>query len=69
MLATQELLINLIMRRLRRYITSQKVAGLIPDEVIGFFNVPNPSSRTMALASVQPLTEMSIRNFSGGKGR
>jgi hypothetical protein len=30
---------------------------------------PNPSSRTMALGSTQPLTEMSIRNIPGGKGR
>jgi hypothetical protein len=42
--------------------------GLIPDEVIGFFNLPNPSSRTMALGSTQPLTEMNIRNLPGGKG-
>jgi hypothetical protein len=29
----------------------------------------NPSSRTKALESTQPLTEMSIRNLPGGKGR
>jgi hypothetical protein len=34
-----------------------------------FFNWPNPSSRTMALGSTQPLTKMSIRNLPGGKGR
>jgi hypothetical protein len=34
-----------------------------------FFNWPNPSSRTMALESTQPLTEMSTRNLPGGKGR
>jgi hypothetical protein len=37
-----------------------------------FFNLPNPSSRTMALESTRPLTEMSIRNilriFLGVKG-
>jgi hypothetical protein len=49
--------------------TSRKVAGSIPDEAIGFFNWPNPSSRTMALVSTQPLTEMSTRNLPGGKGR
>jgi hypothetical protein len=27
------------------------------------------SSRTMALGSTQPLTEMSIRNLPGGKGQ
>jgi hypothetical protein len=29
----------------------------------GVFNLPNPSSRTMALGSTQPLTEMSTRNL------
>jgi hypothetical protein len=43
--------------------------GSIPDEVIGFFNLPNPSSRTMALGSTQPLIEISTRNLPGGKGR
>jgi hypothetical protein len=41
----------------------------ILDEVIGFFNRSNPSSRNMALGSTQPLTEMSTRNLPGGKGR
>jgi hypothetical protein len=54
---------------LRHYATSRKVAGSIPDEVIGFLNLPNPSSRTMALGSTQPLTEMSTRNLPGGKKR
>jgi hypothetical protein len=52
---------------LSHYARSQKVAGLIPDEVIGFFNLPNPSNRTMALGSTQPLTEISTRNILGGK--
>jgi hypothetical protein len=34
-----------------------------------FFNLPNSSSRTMALVSTQPLTEVSTRNLPGGKGR
>jgi hypothetical protein len=38
----------------------------VPDEV-DFFNLPNSSSRTMALGSTQPLTEMSTTNFPGGK--
>jgi hypothetical protein len=42
--------------------------GSIPDEVIVFFNLPNPSSRTMALGSTQPLTEMITRNLPRGKG-
>jgi hypothetical protein len=40
----------------------------VPDEV-EFFNLPHPSSRTMALGSTQPLTEMSTRNFPWGKKR
>jgi hypothetical protein len=40
----------------------------VPDEV-DFFNLPNPSSRTMALGSTQPLTEMSTRYLPGGKKR
>jgi hypothetical protein len=43
--------------------------GLILDEFIGFSNRPKPSSRTVALGSTQPLTEMSTRNLPGGKGR
>jgi hypothetical protein len=42
---------------------------MFPDEVFGFFDWSNPSSHTMALESTQPLTEMSIRNLPGGKGR
>jgi hypothetical protein len=38
----------------------------IPDEVIEFFNLPNPSSRTTALGSTQPLRVMSTRNLPGG---
>jgi hypothetical protein len=38
----------------------------VPDEVV-FFNLPNPSSCTMALGSTQPLTEMSITNLPVGK--
>jgi hypothetical protein len=33
-----------------------KVTGSNPDEVMGFFNSPHPSSRTMVLGSTQPLT-------------
>jgi hypothetical protein len=33
------------------------------------FQLPNHSSRTMALGSTQPLREMSTRNLRGGKGR
>jgi hypothetical protein len=53
---------------LRYYATSRKVTGSSPDEV-DIFNLPNPSSRTMALGSTHSLTEMSTRNLLGGKGR
>jgi hypothetical protein len=51
---------------LRHCPTSQEVAGLIPDEITGFFNWPSPSIRTMALGSAQPLIEMSTRNLPAG---
>jgi hypothetical protein len=38
----------------------------VPMRWIFFFNLPNPSSHTMALGSTQPLTEMSTRNLPGG---
>ena len=47
-------------------LTSRKVAGSIPDCVIGIFHSHNTPGRTMALGSTQPLTEMSARNFSWG---
>ena len=53
-------------RWLRHCATSRKVAGSIPDGVIGIFNRHNLSSRAMALGSTQPLTEMSTRNISWG---
>jgi hypothetical protein len=53
---------------LKHYAISRKVAGSIPNEAIGFFK-PNPSSRTVALGSTQPLTEMGTRDIPGGKAR
>jgi len=46
--------------------TSRKVAGSIPYFVIGIFHWDNPSGRTMALGSTQPVTEMSTTNISCG---
>ena len=51
---------------LRHCATSRKVAGSIPDGVIGIFHWHNPSCRTMVLGSTQHLTEMSTRIFHGG---
>jgi hypothetical protein len=53
--------------QIRIYATSRKVAVSIPNEVIGFFNSPNPFNSTMALESTnKPLTEMSSRNLLVG---
>jgi hypothetical protein len=43
--------------------------GSMVDEVIGFFNSFNPSSRIMALGSTQSPTEASTRSFAESKGR
>jgi hypothetical protein len=37
-----------------------------PIRSLDFFNLPDPSNRTMAMRSTQPLTEMSTRNLLGG---
>ena len=57
---------QIVMRRswLRHCATSRKVAGSIPDGVTGIFHLYNPSGRTVALGSTQPLIEMSTRNIS-----
>jgi hypothetical protein len=39
-----------------------------PNYEVGIIKYANPSSRTMALGSTQPLTEMSTRNLPGGIG-
>jgi hypothetical protein len=62
-----------------RYITSSKgtqhsswlrqVAGSIPHQIIGIFNWPSPSSRTIVLGSTQSLKEMSTMNLPADKGR
>jgi hypothetical protein len=62
------LLVNAYLSIVTQTKSGRKVTISIPDEVIAFLNWPNPSSRTMALGSTQPLTEMSIRNLPGGKG-
>ena len=51
---------------LRHCATSRKVAGSVPDGVIGIFHWHNPSCCTMALGSTQPLTEIGTRNISWG---
>jgi hypothetical protein len=46
-------------------IMEKKASGSSPNEM-DFFNLRNLSSRTMALDSTHPLTEMSTNNFPGG---
>ena len=43
-----------------------KVAGSIPDGVIGIFHRHNPFDRNVALGSTQRLSEMSTRSISWG---
>jgi hypothetical protein len=45
------------------HIISNFVAIIIIIMALLFSNLPNPSGRTMALGSTQPLTEMSTRNL------
>ena len=47
--------------------TSRKVAGSIPDIVIGVSHGRNPSGRSVALGSTQPLTGMSKGIGKGGR--
>jgi len=52
---------------MRHCATRRKVVeGLTPNGVGGIFHWHNPYSRTMALGSTQPLTEMGTRNISWG---
>ena len=51
---------------LRHCAKIRKVAGSISDGVIENFHWHTPSSRTVAVESIQPLTEMSTRNISWG---
>jgi hypothetical protein len=51
---------------LRYCVTNQKVAGSIPDGVMEFFIDINPSDRTMALGSTQPLREICTGRISWG---
>jgi hypothetical protein len=53
---------------LRHYATSWKVACSILDEVTGYFNLPNPSSCTIALGPTLFLAEMNTRILPEGKG-
>ena len=45
-----------------------KVAGSIPDGVVGIFQRHSPSGSTMVLEFTQPLTKKITRNISWGRG-
>jgi hypothetical protein len=47
---------------------AREVTGSISDEVIGFFNLPNPSSRTMVLRPTKRIAKISTKKLHGGKG-
>ena len=47
-------------------VTSRKLAGSIPDGVIGIFHWHDPSCRTMAMVSTQSLKEVSTRSIPWG---
>jgi hypothetical protein len=49
---------------LGHYDRNGKVAGSITDEVTGFFNLPSPSSRTVAPGSIQPLNRNEYQESS-----
>ena len=51
---------------LRHSATSREFAGSIPCSVTGIYQIRDPSGRTVALLSTQPLTEMSTRNIYRG---
>jgi hypothetical protein len=51
---------------LRHCPTIRKVAGSIPHGAAQISRWLNPSCRTVVLESIQPLTEMSIKNISWG---
>jgi hypothetical protein len=63
-----QLLCSVMFHRLGTLLQAGRSPVRVQDEVI-FFNLPNPSSHTMALGSIQPLTELSTRNLPGGKNR
>ena len=52
---------------LRRCATNRNVAVSFPDGVIGILHWQNPSDRTMALGSAQPVIEMSTGSISWGQ--
>ena len=57
---------NAVAQWLRRCATNRKVAGSIPDGVIGIFHRHNPSDRSMALGSTQPPKKMSTSSILWG---
>jgi len=52
---------------LRHCAVSWKVAGSIPDELIGILNYLNSSGRTMTQGLTQILIEVSSMNYSWGE--
>jgi hypothetical protein len=57
-----------LVKALKHCATSRKVAGSFPVVFIGIFYWLYPADSTMALGSIQPLTERNTRNIAWGKG-
>jgi hypothetical protein len=57
---------NLVAQLVESQRYTPKIMGSIFNGVTGIFHLHNPSGRTMALGSNQPLTEMSTGKFPGG---
>jgi hypothetical protein len=53
----------------RYCVISQKVAGSFLDEVVGFLNLANPYSHSMALVLTGLVREMCAFNPPGSKGQ
>jgi hypothetical protein len=58
--------ISSVIQAVRHYATSRKITGSIPENVNGFFNSPNPSSRTIVLGWTQPLNRNEYQKSSWG---
>jgi hypothetical protein len=68
--ATLKWLVSCQWRRVARTLghcaTNRKVAGSIPDEVLGFFSWLHPSSRSITQGPTQPLTINEYQEYSWG---
>jgi hypothetical protein len=57
------------MRAFKKYVAAIKLSSILDEDIDFFFNLSNPSSRTMALGFTQPVTGMSTRKSFWGLKR